>query len=92
MEAIQTSKKMSRCKAAIIYNVPESTLCDWINGQPSCSDTQANSLNLTKLEEGVIVNYILDWDSRGFSPRQADVEDIANYLQKCWRVKPVGKL
>jgi hypothetical protein len=28
MEAIQTSKKMSRCKAAIIYNVPESTLCD----------------------------------------------------------------
>jgi hypothetical protein len=48
--------------------------------------------NLTKLEEIVIVNYILDRDSRGFPPRQANVEDIANYLQKCYRAKPVGKL
>jgi hypothetical protein len=47
---------------------------------------------LTELEEGVIVNYILDWDSRGFPPRQADVEDMANYLRKCRRAKPVGKL
>jgi hypothetical protein len=48
--------------------------------------------NLTKLEEIVIVNYILDRDSRGFPPQQADVEDIANYLRKCRRAKPVGKL
>jgi hypothetical protein len=68
IEAIQTSKKMSRCKAAIIYNVPKSTLRDQINGRPPCSNTRANGLNLTELEEGVIVNYILNRDSRGFSP------------------------
>jgi hypothetical protein len=39
--------------------------------------------NLNKLEEQIIINYILDWDSRGFPPRQADMEDIANYLRKC---------
>jgi hypothetical protein len=39
IEAIQTSKKISRRKAAIIYDVPESTLYDQINGRPSCSDT-----------------------------------------------------
>jgi hypothetical protein len=40
----------------------------------------------------VIVNYIIDRDSRGFPPRQANVEDIANYLRKCRRAKPIGKL
>jgi hypothetical protein len=92
IEAIQTSKKMSRRKAAVIYDVSESTLRDRMSGRPPRNDTRANSLNLTELEEGVIVNYILDRDSRGFSPRQADVEDIANYLRKCRRAKPVGKL
>ena len=92
MEAIQTSKKMSRRKAAVIYDVPESTLRDRMGGRPPRSDTRANGLNLTELEEGVIVNYILDRDSRGFPPRQADVEDMANYLRKCRKAKPVGKL
>jgi hypothetical protein len=92
IEAIQTSKKISRRKAAIIYDVPESTLRDRIGGRPSRSDTRANSLNLTELEETIIVSHILDRDSRGFPPRQADVEDIVNYLRKYRRVKPVGKL
>jgi hypothetical protein len=83
---------MSRRKAAVIYDIPESTLRNRMGGRPPRSDTRANSLNLTELEEGVIINYILDRDSRGFSPRQADMEDMANYLRKCWRAKPVGKL
>jgi hypothetical protein len=48
---------------------------------------------LTEAEEDVIVQYILQLDSRGFSPRKADVEDMANLLLakrdarrggKCW--------
>jgi hypothetical protein len=35
---------------------------------------------LTDLEEMVIVQYILDLDSRGFPPRVADVEDMANHI------------
>ena len=92
IEAIRTFKKISRRKAAIIYDVPESTLRDRMGGRSSRSDTRANGLNLTELEEGVIINHILDRDSRGFSPRQADVEDMANYLRKCRGAKPVGKL
>jgi hypothetical protein len=38
-------------------------------------------MNLTKLEEDVVVNYILELDSRGFSPRLADVADMANSLR-----------
>jgi hypothetical protein len=91
MEAIQTSKKISRRKATVIYDVPESTLRNRIGGRPPRSDTRADSLNLTELEEGVIINYILDRDSRGFPPRQANMEDIANYLRKCRRAKLVGK-
>jgi len=40
-----------------------------MNGRPSRSDIRANSHKLTELEERVIINYILDRDSRGFSPR-----------------------
>jgi hypothetical protein len=69
MEAIRTSKKISRRKATKTYDIPEATLRAGISGRPSRSDTRANSLNLTELEEGVIGNYILNRDSRGFSPR-----------------------
>lgn len=93
MEAIQTfRRKLSRRRAAEIYEVPEPTLRARMNGRPPRSDTRANSHILTELEEQVIVNHILDLDSRGFSPRQADVEDMANYLRKTRRAKLVGKL
>ncbi len=63
-----------------------------MNGRPSRGDIRANSHKLTELEERVIVNHILDRDSRGFSPRQADVEDMANNLLKTRGAKLVGKL
>jgi hypothetical protein len=92
IEAIRTSKKLSRRKAAKIYKVPESTLRDRINGRTTLPERRPVVQNLTELEEQIIVNYILDRDSRGLSPRQADVEDMVNYLRKCRRAKPVGKL
>jgi hypothetical protein len=35
---------------------------------------------LTKLEESVIIEHILDLDSRGFSPKLSAVTDMANKL------------
>lgn len=92
IEAIRTSKKLSRRKAAKIYRVPFSTLNDRMNGRTSLCESRAIVTNLTILEEEVIVQNILDIDSRGFAPRLAGVEDMANYILKSRGGKRVGKL
>ena len=38
--------------------------------------------NLTELEEKVLVQHIINMDIRGFAPRLAGVEDMANYILK----------
>ena len=43
-------------------------------------DCQPNSKKLTKLEEEVIVDHILDLDLRGFSPTYEAVRDMADKL------------
>ena len=92
IEAIRTSKKLSCRNAAKIYNVPESTLRDRMNGRTTLPERRPGNTNLSNLEEQVIVNHIFDLDSRGFPPRQADVEAMANYLRKARGAKSVGKL
>jgi hypothetical protein len=92
IEAIRTSKKLSCRKAAKIYAVPYSTLNDRMNGRTTISERRPAAQKLTELEEEVISQYILDLDSRGFAPRLASVEDMANYLLETRRGKRVGKL
>jgi hypothetical protein len=55
IEAIRTSKRISCRKAAIIYNVPESTLYARINSRSSRVDYRPKAYNLTELEEEVII-------------------------------------
>jgi hypothetical protein len=80
IEAIQSSKKLSRRNAAKIYQVPYSTLTDRINGRTTLPERRPASHKLTKLEEEVIIQRILDMDTRGFAPRLAGVEDMANFI------------
>jgi hypothetical protein len=47
---------------------------------------------LTELEEEVILRNILELDTRGFAPRLAGVEDMANYILESRGGKRVGKL
>jgi hypothetical protein len=47
---------------------------------------------LTELEEEVILRNILELDIRGFAPRLAGVEDMANYILESRGGKRVGKL
>jgi hypothetical protein len=49
-------------------------------GQQSRHDIPANSRKLTDLEEAIIIQYILDLDSKGFPPRLSSMEDIADRL------------
>ena len=91
IEAIRTTKKLSRRHAAKIYNVPETTLRDRMNGVTPKAVSYHGRSNLTKIEEEVIVQYILDRDSRGFSPRIVDVGDMANLLLWKRGARHVGK-
>ena len=47
-------------------------------------------MNLTKVEEKVVIEYILNLDSRGFPPRLADMADIANSLRAKRNLGQVG--
>ncbi len=90
IEAIRISKKLSRRKAARIYKVPESLLRLRINGHLPLPERRPANLNLSKLEEEVIVQKILDLDSRGFAPRLSGVEDMANYILESRGGRRVG--
>src|SRR5450432_815971 len=92
IEAIRTSKKLSCRKATKIYNIPETTLHDRMNGRTTLSEQRLAVQKLTEMEEEIIVQYIFDRDSRGFLPRLTDIEDIANYLLNACRAKHIRKL
>jgi len=92
MEALQTTKKMSRRKAAKLYNVPETTLRDRMTGRTTIRERLPPHLKLNELEETVLLRYILDMDERGFAPRLAGVEDMANYILEARGGRRVGKL
>ena len=91
-KAIRSSKKTSYRDAAKIYQVPKSTLHDRIAGRTPRLITWPNCRKLNDIEEDTIVQYILNLDSRGFSPRLASVEDIANLILKLRGQDPVGQL
>ena len=51
IEAIRISKKLSRRKAIEIYEVPESTLRNRMNGRTTLLERRLANTNLNKLEE-----------------------------------------
>ena len=91
IEAIRTSKKLSCRSAAKLYKVPYATLSNRMAGRASRCELKANCHKLTEVEEEVIVQYILDLDTRGFAPQLGGVEDMANYILESRRGQRVGK-
>src|SRR6195952_5778840 len=92
IEAIRTSKKLSRRASAKIYNVPEITLRHKIDGMTPRADQRSPLQKLTELEEDVIIEYALDLDSRGFPPRIEDVREMADHILATRTKRRVGKL
>lgn len=80
LQALEKDSTLSLRAAAEIYAVHYTKLSRRRRGMQSRRDIPANSRKLTDLEESVIVQYILELDSKGFPPRLSGVEDIANRL------------
>lgn len=91
IEAIRASEKLPVARAAKIYNVPRMTLADRMKGRVAKPEKRNARHNLTSSEEETIIRYVLDLDSRGFPPRIASVEDMANLLLATRDAGPVGK-
>ena len=68
-QAFKLGQFKSFRKAAASYDVPKTSLISRINGMTSRRDSIPNSCKLTPQEEATLVQYILELDSRGFSPR-----------------------
>jgi hypothetical protein len=82
IEVIRTSKKLSRRKVVKLYQIPYSIFCNRINSRTTLPKRRLANIKLIILEEEVIIRNILNIDSRGFVPRLAGIEDIANYILK----------
>jgi hypothetical protein len=78
--AIKNDASLTLRRAAAIYGVHHTKLSRRIRGKQSRRDQAANSKKLTNLEESIIIQYILNLDSKGFPPRLRGVEDMANHI------------
>jgi hypothetical protein len=92
INGIRSSKEINSQKAAKIYRVPRTTLLDRMAGRTPRNETRPGTTKLSSLEEEVLIYNILDLDSRGFAPRLASVEDMANNILKSRGGKRVSKL
>ncbi|KAM5529720.1 transposase [Fusarium oxysporum f. sp. phaseoli] len=91
LRALQNDPKLGLRPAARLYQVDYYALRRRQKGIQSRRDTIPNSRRLSDLEEQIIVQFILDLDSRGFPPRLRGVEEMANRLLADRDASPVGK-
>ena len=90
LQAIQKPQELSVRCAAIIYNVPRTTLQRRRAGRQSTRDTHPKSSNLSKIEDQTLVQYISKLDQQGLAPTLYSVENMANQLRAARDADPVG--
>ena len=73
-------KFKSILKAAKVFEVPETTLREWLAGIKPQSETRANGYKLTEIEEESLVKQLLDADKRGFAIRPEFLRGMAQIL------------
>ncbi|KAL9563897.1 hypothetical protein ACKAV7_011932 [Fusarium commune] len=91
LQALQNDPKLKLRRAVEIYKVGRMILWRRQKGIQSRSDWFPKSRKLSNLEEQIIVQFILDLDSRGFPPRLHYVEEMANRLLADREMPPIGK-
>ncbi|KAM5528517.1 transposase [Fusarium oxysporum f. sp. phaseoli] len=91
LQALQRNPKLTLNRAAAIYEVPRARLRRRSTGIASRADWVPKRRKLSDLEEQTTIEYVLDLDSRGFPPRLAGAEEMANRLLTEREAQPVGK-
>jgi hypothetical protein len=82
IQAIKQNPKLSFRQTASTYNIPLNSLYYRLNERTTFRDYTPKLRAMTELEKQTIVNYVLDLDSREFSPAIAYIENMANNLRK----------
>jgi hypothetical protein len=90
-QALKNDASISVRQAAELYRVERTRIRRRRAGVASRRDCEANSKRLTKLEEEVIIEFIIDLDARGFSPTLAAVRDMANSVLRTRNAGQVGQ-
>ena len=62
-----------------------------MKGAAPISDRRPALQKSTEIEEDVIVQYILDLDTRGFSPRIDDMREMADHILATRTTRRIGK-
>ena len=88
--AIEKGQLRSERHAAAVYDIPRSTLQLRRAGTTLRRDCEPNSKKLTKLEESVIIQHVLDLDLWGFPPRLGAVKNMTNQLLAARSTNQVG--
>jgi hypothetical protein len=88
---ICSQRVQSQRRAATIYSVPQRTISHRRNGKRPQRNYKPNSKRLTKLEEEVILQGVLEYSIRSLPVSKADVRDMADRLLRERAGKPVGK-
>jgi hypothetical protein len=91
IQAVRSQPPISVCKAGLVYGIPRSTLATRMAGRRSHVESTLRIRRLSFIEEDIIVQYVLELDSRGFPPSLSAVEDIANHLVGVKRERHIGK-
>ncbi|PWW77975.1 hypothetical protein C7212DRAFT_176027, partial [Tuber magnatum] len=80
IEAKRTRPQLSIRKLTKQFDVRRTMLQYRMTGRTPKANKPSGLPTLTGSEEEAIVQYISQLDFRGFSPRKADMEDMANLL------------
>ena len=68
LEALKKDLQLSVRKVATLYEIPRSSLQDRRTGKQLRGEIPTNLRKLTDLEEKVLLERVLDLDTRGFQP------------------------
>ena len=91
VQAFQRNPKEKLRVLARYYTMPYSTLQKRVQGQLLLSERRLVMHKLTEIEEKVILQRVIDLDTRGFSPRLSGVKEIANLILQSRGGGRVGK-